>query len=162
MCESVGPVNFRPLDISNDPPRDTWFHGTRGSWGRGDWVVPRSESGRCGPNRAPLVPGGEPHVAAADRVYVTRRFGLAWAYAHMSACEGDPVVLLVNTLGDVEPDPEHTELMYAFTCDRARVSEVDYSVPISAESAETGWRLPVTDYNTLPIRVVDRNRLAEE
>lgn len=135
---------YRPADVEMDPPRDAYFHGTRGAWEVGQEVVPRRVSGEP-PTNAPLVLGAEPHEASENYAYVTRRYLLAWAYAHKSGRSGEPVVLFVRPQGTIEPDPEHSDHMYAYRCDSALVRLVDESVPISAEVAEQAWKLPAAD-----------------
>lgn len=143
-------MTFRPADADLDPPRDAYFHGTKASLKPGDVLLPRKEHG-CEPTDAPLVPGGERLPASDEYVYVTRRYLLAWAYAHMSGASGDPVVLLVDPQGEIEPDPESSDHMHAYRCQSARVRVVDDLVPISAETAEKAWKEPDHD---LPAYVV--------
>lgn len=143
-------MKFRPADADIDPPRDAYFHGTKAPLKPGDSLVPRKEHG-SEPTNAPLVPGGERLPASDEYVYVTRRYLLAWAYAHMSGASGDPVVLVVDPRGEIEPDPESSDYMYAYRCQSARVRAVDDLVPISAETAEKAWKQPDHD---LPAYVV--------
>lgn len=134
-------MTFRPADADIDPPRDGFFHGTKAALKPGDFLLPRKEHGSA-PTNAPLVPGGERLAASDEYVYVTRRYLLAWAYAHMSGASGDPVVLVVDPQGEVEPDPESSDHMYAYRCKSARVRAVDDLVPIGAEAAARGWQQP--------------------
>lgn len=69
-------MSLRLASAQQDPPRDTYFHGTRGAWKPGDILLPRRDTGAAETN-APLVPGGNTHPTAADHVYVTRRYLLA-------------------------------------------------------------------------------------
>lgn len=122
-----------------DPPRSAYFHGTRASLDIGDIVRPRGEHG-AEPTNAPIIPGAERPPDADGYVYVTRRYGLACAYAHKSQIDGRPVVYLVKPHGEVEPDPECNESEYAFRCASAVVTAVDDSPRFSAEMAERGWK----------------------
>lgn len=134
-------MTLRPAGADSDPPRDGFFHGTKAAFMPGDILLPRREHGNA-PTDAPLVPGGERLAASDEYVYVTRRYLLAWAYAHMSGGSGDPVVLVVDPQGEVERDPESSDDMHAYRCKSARVLVVDDLVPISAEVAARGWQQP--------------------
>lgn len=146
-------MTFRPADAEIDPPRDG-FHGTKATLKPGDLVLPRGEHGGE-PTNAPLVPGGERRPSSDEYVYVTRRYLLAWAYAHMSGASGDPLVLVVDPQGEIEPDPESSDHMYAYRCRSARVRAVDDLVPISAETAEQGWKQPHHDLLTYVVKSPD-------
>jgi len=130
---------FTPADAKADPPTEYYFHGTKASFTEGDVLRPRKEHGGA-PTTAPLIPGGERHQSSDDYVYVTRRFYLAWAYAHASGGHGEPMVLNVEPQGSIERDPEHSDHMYAYRCESARVLFVDDKVAIGAEEAERSWK----------------------
>lgn len=121
-----------------DPPRKAYFHGTRASLEVGGILRPRGEHG-AEPTNAPMIPGAERPADADNYVYVTRRYGLACAYAHKSQIEGPPVVYLVKPQGEIESDPECNESEYAFRCASAVVIAVDDSPWVTAEMAERGW-----------------------
>lgn len=104
-------MTFRPADADLDPPRDAYFHRTEASLKPGDVLLPRKGHG-CEPTDAPLVPRGERLPASDEYVYVTRRYLLARAYAHMSGASGAPVVLVVDPQGEIEPDPELSDHMH--------------------------------------------------
>lgn len=128
-------------DDGVDPPRCAFFHGTKGTFRPGEMLRPRREHG-APPTTAPLTPGGGRLATSDDYVYVTRRYLLAWAYAHKSGGDGEPVVLLVKPEAPVEPDPEHSVGMWAYRCPAARVVAVDDRVPISPEVADRAWKQP--------------------
>lgn len=139
-----------------DLPRNAYFHGTRASLKVGDVLTPRSEHGGE-PTNAPMIPGAERPLEADDYVYVTRRYGLACAYAHNSQIDGPPVVYLVKPQGEIEPDPECNESEYAFRCASAVVTAVDDSPWVTAEMAEKGWkREPGTDLGPNVVKRVDK------
>lgn len=144
----------RPNDDDVDPPRDAWFHGTKAPIKQGETVLPRREHGGA-PTNAPLTPGGERFQATDDYVYVTMRYGLACAYAHMSGGSGDPVVLLVEPQGTIEPDPESYDHLYAYRCESARVLAVG-EVPISAEVPEASWKEPAETLTAFVVKNVKR------
>ena len=144
---------FTPTDAEVDPPRRAYFHGTKASFKQGDVLLPRKEHGGA-PTNAPLTPGGERLLASDEYVYVTRRYLLAWAYAHESGGSGDPVVLWVEPQGAIEPDPESSDHMYAYRCQSARVSLVDDRVAISAEVAREAWQKPADDLSTFVVKNV--------
>lgn len=129
---------YRPADANLDPARDAWFHGTRWPCKPGDILLPRALHG-ASPTSAPLIPGAERLAESDDYVYITRRYGMACAYAHRAGGDSDPVVLLVTPLGPVEPDPESYEHLFSFRCASARVDVVDDDPFFSAEDTD-GWK----------------------
>jgi hypothetical protein len=122
-----------------------YFHGTKGSFRRGDIVRPRAEH-RGAPTEAPTVDGSR--APDSDNwVHVTTRFSLAWAYAHASGESGNPIVLVVEPEGVPEIDPEHSDWMQAYRCESARVIAVDAAPPFSPEEAARHWKPAIEDVN---------------
>jgi len=122
-----------------DPPRNAYFHGTKSTLKVGDVLTPRRQNGSA-PTNAPMTPGAQRPTEADEYVYVTRRYGLACAYAHQSQSEGNAYVYVVAPQGEVEPDPECNESEYAFRCKSAIVLRVDGRPWVTEEMAERGWR----------------------
>jgi hypothetical protein len=131
-------------ETDENRPGPHYFHGTRGTWKRGDRVIPRKVSGEP-PSRARLTPGAQPREASENYVYVTLNWNLAWAYAHKAGRPGEPVLLVVHPEGELSPDPESSDAMKAYCCAAAMVLAVDDQPPFSAEDAEKGWKLPISD-----------------
>jgi hypothetical protein len=129
--------------VGSDPrpqqPPIRYWHGTKASLSAGDVLLPRREHGGA-PTTGPMVPGGERLPESDDWVYVTTDRNLAWAYAHCSGGSGDAVVLLVQPLGAIHHDPEHSDHMPVFRCRAATVQVVDSRQAMTAEQAQRGWK----------------------
>lgn len=127
-----------------------YWHGTKASLHRGDRLLPRREHGGV-PTSGPLVPGGQRLPQSDDWVYITTDRNLAWAYAHCSGGTGNPVVLLVEPVGAIEQDPEHSDYMPVYRCEAATVLVVDPRPAMTSEQAWQGWR-PVVGSRSVEVK----------
>ena len=141
-----------PAGAGPDPLRlpTRYWHGTKASLQPGDLLLPRREQGGA-PTAGPLVPGGERLPQSDDWVYVTTDRNLAWAYAHCSGGAGDAMVLLVEPVGAIEQDPEHSDHMPVYRCEAATVLVLDTRQAMTSEQAQQGWK-PVIDPRSMKVK----------
>lgn len=116
----------------------TFYHGTRRGFTRGGVLLPRSKHGGAG-TTAPVNPGMRQPQDASSYVYVTTDVAIAWVYAWHAAGRGKPKVLVVQPIGEVKPDPEHSPAMSAYRCEWARVESVLTEPTITEQQAREGW-----------------------
>lgn len=128
-----------PADLAK-PLKEThmWYHGTRRGFTRGGFLFPRSMHGGTATN-APTTEGKHSPASAEDWVYITGDLDLAWAYAFHAAGRGRPKVLVVEPVGPIEHDPEHSHRMDAWRCEWAKVTRVLTEPTITEQEARDGW-----------------------
>lgn len=117
----------------------TLYHGTRRPFKRGGLLLPRAEHGGAGTSAPVTV--YDHSDRAARFAYATEDRAIAWVYAWHAPGRGRPRVLVVDPLGAVERDPEHSLDMRAWRFEAALVREVFLIPEVSEQDAREGWVL---------------------
>lgn len=113
----------------------TFYHGTRRGFTKRGILVPRSQHG--GPGTS--APATRQYARALGMVHATEIEELAWVYAWHAPGRGRPKVLVLEPHGMMEPDPEHSPEMKAWSIEWATVVDVLTEPLVTEQEAREGW-----------------------